>query len=54
MSSKNLTYKRDFAARVYLSEVQSPPHTPLPLHVYTVYLFTQGKGEGGKVEPERR
>ncbi len=45
----------DFAADVYLPEVQEP-HT-LPLHtfyVYTVYLFTQGRGEGESVEPERR
>ncbi len=42
--------KRDFAAGVYLSEAKNP--IPLPLHTvneYTVYLFTQGRGEGGEV-----
>ncbi len=49
----------DFAAGVYLSEAPSPPRTPyLPLIycmrvLYTVYLFTLGRGEGGRVEPER-
>jgi hypothetical protein len=28
----------------YLSEATSPPYT---LYVYTVYLFTQGRGGGG-------
>ncbi len=45
----------DFAAGVCLSEAQNP--TPPSLHtvyVYTVFLFTLGRGEGGRVEPERR
>ncbi len=39
---------RDFAAGVYLSEAQnsySPLHT---VNMYTVFLFTQGGGEGGE------
>jgi hypothetical protein len=46
---------RDFAAGVYLSEAQKPYPSSRPLHtvyVYTVYVFTQGRGGG--VEPERR
>jgi hypothetical protein len=40
----------DFAAGVYLSEVQNPIFLP-PLHTtygYAVYLFTQGGGGGGE------
>jgi hypothetical protein len=48
----------DFAVGVYLSEAQSPIHSPPPplhtVYVYTVYLFTQGRGGGGRVEPDRR
>ncbi len=45
----------DFAAGVYLSEAKNPYQAPPPpVYVYTVYLFTQGRGEGGGVEPERR
>ncbi len=33
----------DFAAGVHLSETQNHIHTE---YVYTVYLFTQGKGGG--------
>jgi hypothetical protein len=51
MSSLQKYYmKRDFVAGVYLSEAPSPPMTPYPPHtvyVYTVYLFTQGMGDGG-------
>jgi len=42
----------DFAAGVSLSEGQTPP----PLHnvfVYTVYLFTQGRGGGGELTREK-
>jgi hypothetical protein len=51
-SSKKIDLQRDFAAGVYLSEAPSPtmiPYPPSPLHivyVYTVYLFTQGRGGG--------
>ncbi len=40
---------------VFIS-LRPEPHNPLPLHtvyVYIVYIFTQGRGMGGKVEPER-
>jgi hypothetical protein len=43
------------AAGVYLSEAQNPIPPTYTLHTYvqTVYLFTQGGGEG-RVEPEIR
>ncbi len=47
----------DFAAGAYLSEARTtnPPPLTYGVRVYsTVYLFTQGRGEGGRVEPERR
>ncbi len=44
MSSSNKFY-RDFAADVYMSEAQNLIHPPLhTVYVFTVYLFTQGKG----------
>jgi hypothetical protein len=55
-SSTKIYLYRDFATGVYLSEAQKPIHPP-PLHtvyVYTVYLFKQGRGGRGRVEPERR
>ncbi len=54
-SSTTFDLKRDFAAGVYLSEAQNPIPPP-PYTLYTVYsILTQtGKGEGGRVEPERR
>ncbi len=59
MSSSNKIYLyRDFTASVYWGPLPSYDPIPLPLHtvyVYTVYLFTQGRGEGGVgSEPERR
>jgi hypothetical protein len=51
MSSSNTIYLlRVFAAGGYLSEALSPPmtrYTPPPPPLNTVYLFTQGRGEGG-------
>jgi hypothetical protein len=48
-----LTCKKTLRQVFYLS-VAPPPHDPIlpppPLHtayVYTVYLFTQGRGRGG-------
>ncbi len=48
---------RDSAAGVYLFEAPSlllppPPYTLFILYVYTLYLFTQGRG-GGVVELTR-
>jgi hypothetical protein len=51
-SSKKLDLLRDFAAGVYLSEAQNSTPPP-PLHtvyVYAVYLFTPGRGGGGRGE----
>jgi hypothetical protein len=44
----------DFAAGVYLSEPGTEPNTPhlTHLYMYTVYLFTKGRGR--RIEPERR
>ncbi len=49
-TSKIIDLYRDFAAGIYLSEAQNPiPPPPLQtVYVYTVYLFTQGRGEGGE------
>ncbi len=43
-SSKKFHLLRDFAAGVCL---RPEPHTTV--YVYTVYLFTQGRGEGGEL-----
>ncbi len=56
LSSKKIDLQRDFAAGVCLSEAQNP--IPLPLTncvlVYcTVYLLTQGRGEGVRVTREK-
>jgi hypothetical protein len=41
---KKLNLKRDFVAGVYLSEAQNPISSPFSVYVYTVYLFTKGRG----------
>jgi hypothetical protein len=43
----------DFAADDYLSEAHIPP-TVHTVHVYTIYLYTQGRGGEVRIEPERR
>ncbi len=47
-SSKKIDLSRDFAAGVYLSEAQNsippPLFTQCTVYVYTVCLFTQGRG----------
>jgi hypothetical protein len=48
--------QRDFAGGV-LSETPSPsfdPIIPHTVYVYTVYLFTHGRGRAGERYPERR
>jgi hypothetical protein len=52
-SSKRIDLQGDLAADVYLSETQNPIPLPYTVYVYTVYLITQGRGGGGRVEPER-
>ncbi len=50
-SYKKIDLLRNFAAGVYLSEAQNPIPPP-PLHtvyVYKVYLFSQGREEGGEL-----
>ncbi len=53
-SSKHIDRYRDYAAGVHMSEAQNaiPPPPLHTVYVYTVYLFTQGTGEGGRVELE--
>jgi hypothetical protein len=48
---KNIDLCKDFATDAYLTEAQNPiPPPPLytqySVYVYTVYLFTQERGEG--------
>jgi hypothetical protein len=54
---KKLDLEMDLAAGVYLSEAQNPilppPYKLYSVYVYTVHLFTQGRG-GGSVPPKRR
>ncbi len=53
-SSKKIDLKMNFAAVVHLSEARTPFPPSHTVYVYTVYLFTQTRGEKGRVEPERR
>jgi hypothetical protein len=58
-SSEKLTYKETLRqVFICLSEAQNPiTPPPSPLHIIyvnTVYLIKQGRGGGGRVEPERR
>jgi hypothetical protein len=52
-SSKKIYLWRDFLAGVYLSEAQNPILPPPPpthcVYMLTVYLFTQGREERGKL-----
>ncbi len=55
---KKLTCKGTLQKVFCLSEAPSPPLTPIipPLHtvhVYTVYFFTQGRGEEGELTREK-
>jgi hypothetical protein len=51
---KKIDLCRDFAAGIYLSEAQNPIYSPPLSHgIRVVYLFTQGRGEGRRVELER-
>jgi hypothetical protein len=49
-SSENIDQQRDFAAGVYLSENQNPIPPLHTVYVYTVFLFTEGRGEEGIVD----
>ena len=58
-SSNNLTWKWTLRPDVYLSADQNPipPPPSHTVHVYTVYLFTQGRegrGEGGELNQRER
>ncbi len=53
-SSTKFTYKRDFAAGVYLSEAQNPIYVPWhTVYVFTVQYTHTWKG-GGEIEAKRR
>ncbi len=58
--AKNMgLFTQDFAAGVYMSEAQHPIPPPLThfvsVYVYSIqYYIHTGKGEGGRIEPERR
>jgi hypothetical protein len=54
-SCKKLTYNGTLRQMFIYLKPRTPYPPPPPLHtvyVYTVHLFTQGRG--GRVEPERR
>jgi hypothetical protein len=55
-SSKKNYLQRDFPASVYLSEAQNPilPLPPYKLQIVYKILIHQVRGEGQRVEPERR
>ncbi len=53
-SSEKIYLYRDFAAVLYLSEAPSPSMNPYPppshtVYAYKAYIFTQGRGGGGRV-----
>jgi hypothetical protein len=50
-SSKRIDLQGDLAADVNLSEAQNPIPLPYTVYVYTVYLFTQGRGGEGELNP---
>jgi hypothetical protein len=55
MSSSKKIACKGILLHVFICLRPSTPY-PSPLHtvyVYTAYLFKQGKGRGGRVEPER-
>jgi len=51
---KKLTWKKDFAAHVFLYEAQNPIHCTLYMCIPVQYNYSRREGGGGRVEPERR
>ncbi len=50
LSSKKINLEREFVAGVYLDP---EPHTPPPI-AHCIRVYTQGRGEGRRDEPEGR